>query len=493
MRTITEKANDRLRGNGFHFDDGKAIEALIALAEPDGVALRIAFEEFGRESVLERLSSTTIIPRQLVDAWRDRGVLSDVEAAKVRVAFGSAEGSALRQAEEALIRACDALARADAAAFADHLGRLSEKDLRSIHPYWPAVRAVFDREIVVDGFTRCSGKADSVLLALQAIELDDPGLLDLTLPDVVNGFVEEESGAMEAWASYIRRILFDTLELRSYRCLSESLELKKTFKAQTGYFQIDRESPLLVEVDGHVLRHHPAALELSRAIYDRLDFVSPLSEYYRFVGDDQMTNLQASERVLDRYLSICEGKREQWRNSDWPDPCLSGVLTVLIHHVREVDQKSALGMAKRVLASLKRGSLESMVLGALIGACRFEWAWNLCHELNGGTNQDTANHLFDATWLTISHPFTHGLHPNDCSPAYFKYMQEQWEPQDSVDAELNMFRRTTPLGLIEAWREHIVSTAARSPEPIKLDSALRSASWNRRPDIAKWLINLTKP
>lgn len=492
MTTSTARTSDLLKGNGFQFENEKAIEALIALAEPDGDCLRYAFEEFGRERVMKQLLSTTIIPRQSVDAWRERGVLSDAESAKVRVAFGSAEGSALRQAEEALIQACDALAEGDFSVFADHLGGMSEEAFRSIHSYWPAVTAMFDREVVVDGFTHCAGKTNSVLLALQAIELDAPSLLDLTLPDVVNGFVEEESGAMEAWASYIRRILFDTLEWQSFRCLTDSAELKRVFKPQTGYFEVDREIPLLLEVDGHVLRHHPAALELSQALHDRLGFVSPFTEFHRFVGDDHMTRLHASERVLDRYLSICQGKREQWKNSDWPDPCLSGVLTVLVHYVREVDSRSALRMAKRVLVSIESSGLERMVLGALIGACRFEWAWELCSELNGGTKEDTAGNLFDATWLTVSHPFTHGLYPKDCSPAYFKYMQERWEPQDSLDAELHMFRRTTPPGLIEAWREHIVSTAARSPEPIKLDFAIWSASQNRRLDVARWLIGLTQ-
>lgn len=166
MRTSTEKANDQLKGNGFQFDDGKAIEALIALAEPDGECLRYAFEIFGREPVVAQLRTTTIIPRQLVDSWRERGVLSDAESAKVRVAFGSAEGSALRQAEEALIQACDALAEGDFSVFADHLGGMSEEAFRSIHSYWPAVTAMFDREVVVDGFTHCAGKTNSVLLAL---------------------------------------------------------------------------------------------------------------------------------------------------------------------------------------------------------------------------------------------------------------------------------------------------------------------------------------
>lgn len=495
MRTISADrwTTEQLNGNGFQFDDEKAIEALIALAEPDGVALRIAFEEFGRESVLERLSSTTIIPRQLVDAWRERGVLSEVEAAKVRVAFGSAEGSTLRQAEEALIRACDALAVGDAAGFADHLGLLSQEDILSLYSFWPLVRSTFDRKILAEAFALNTEQFDVGLLALQAIELDDPDLLDHVLPKVASKVAEDDDNLAGKWTTLVRRILTDTLELQSHRCLTESVELKTMLMPHTGYFQVGSAEPLLLEVDGSVLRHHPAALELSRAIHQRWNFVSPLSEFHRFVGDDHMSSLQASERVLERYLSICRGRREKWRNTGWLDLSLSGVLTVLIYYARQVDQTSAIRMAKRALDSIESSDLERMVLGALIGACRFEWAWNLCHELNGGTNQDTANHLFDATWLTISHPFTHGLHPNDCSPAYFKYMQEQWEPQDSVDAELNMFRRTTPLGLIEAWREHIVSTAARSPEPIKLDSAIRSAAWNRRPDIAKWLINLTKP
>jgi hypothetical protein len=493
MRTSTEKANDQLNGNGFQFEDGKAIEVLISLAEPDGDCLRYAFEEFGRERVMKQLLSTTIIPRQSVDAWQERGVLSDAEAAKVRVAFGSAEGSALRQAEEALIRACDAIAEGDASGFANHLSGLSEDDICSLYLFWPMVRATFDRDMLAEAFALNTDQFDVRLMALQGIEFDDPDLLDHALPKIASKVADDDDILAGKWTTLVSRILTDTLELQSRRCLTESVELKAMLRPQTGYFQVGSAEPLLLEVDGHVLRHHPAALELSQALHDSLGFVSPFTEFHRFVGDDHMTRLHASERVLDRYLSICSGKREKWKSSDWSDPCVSGVLTVLVWYAREVDRKSALSMAKRVLASIECGDLERMVLGALIGACRFEWAWELCHELNGGTNEDTARNLIVATFLKVSHPFTHGLTPKDCTPAYFRYMQEQWQPHESIQAELDMMGRTTPITLIEAWREHLVATAARSPEPIKLDSALRSASWNRRPDIAKWLINLTKP